>query len=123
MVVFSCKSIEKNSCRRNRNIKNIHIIAFTENLNLNEEGNPVFVFCAFRIYDYLCKVDSMDRNTRYIVRLIFRNKIYSCDGTAFEAFFSQIMQCHNPNFRQVKPQGQYGDRKNDGFDSATGTYY
>ncbi|GHT33087.1 hypothetical protein AGMMS49574_18000 [Bacteroidia bacterium] len=33
------------------------------------------------------------------------------------------MQRHNPNFRQVKPQGQYGDRKNDGFDNTTGTYY
>lgn len=65
----------------------------------------------------------MDKNTRYIARLIFQNKIYSCDGTAFEAFFSQIMMCHNINFRQVKPQGQYGDRKNDGFDSTTGTYY
>jgi hypothetical protein len=65
----------------------------------------------------------MDRNTRYIVRLIFQNKIYSYDGTAFEAFFTQIMQCHNPNFRQVKPQGLFGDRKNDGFDVTTGTYY
>ncbi len=65
----------------------------------------------------------MDRSTRYIVRLIFQNKIYSCDGAAFEVFFTQIMQCHNVNFRQVKPQGPYGDRKNDGFDSNTGTYY
>ena len=65
----------------------------------------------------------MDRNTRYIARLIFQNRIYACDGNAFESFFTQVMQCHNPNFRQVKPQGQYGDRKNDGFDSTTGTYY
>lgn len=33
------------------------------------------------------------------------------------------MQRHNRNFQQVKPQGQYGDRKNDGFDKTTGTYY
>ncbi|HHV84543.1 MAG TPA: hypothetical protein GXX42_01825 [Petrimonas sp.] len=65
----------------------------------------------------------MDRNTRYIVRLIFQNRIYTCDGAAFESFFTQVMQSHNHNFRQVKPQGQYGDRKNDGFDSTTGTYY
>ena len=65
----------------------------------------------------------MDRNTKYIARLIFQNKIYSCDGATFETFFTHIMQCHNPNFRQIKPQGQYGDRKNDGFDSTTGTYY
>jgi hypothetical protein len=65
----------------------------------------------------------MNRNTIYIARLIFQNRIYACDGTAFECFFTQVMQCYNPNFRQVKPQGQYGDRKNDGFDSTTGTYY
>ncbi|MBP1638941.1 MAG: hypothetical protein H6Q17_524 [Bacteroidetes bacterium] len=65
----------------------------------------------------------MDSNTRYIARLMFQNKIYSYDGTAFETFFTQIMQRYNPAFRQVKPQGQYGDRKNDGFDSTTGTYY
>jgi hypothetical protein len=65
----------------------------------------------------------MDRNTRYIARLIFQNRIYACDGATFESFFTQVMQHHNPNFRQVKPQGQYGDRKNDGYDSTTGTYY
>ena len=65
----------------------------------------------------------MDKDCRYIVRLLFQNRIFRCDGAAFEAFFTQIMQCHNQNFRQVKPQGQYGDRKNDGFDSTTGTYY
>jgi hypothetical protein len=65
----------------------------------------------------------MNIGTRYIARLIFQNRIYSCDGSAFEVFFTQVMQRHNPNFRQVKPQGQYGDRKNDGFDNTTGTYY
>ncbi|MDR0573414.1 MAG: hypothetical protein LBG96_05195 [Tannerella sp.] len=65
----------------------------------------------------------MDRSSRYITRLIFQNRIYSCDGGAFESLFTQVMQCHNSNFRQVKPQGQYGDRKNDGFDNTTGTYY
>jgi hypothetical protein len=65
----------------------------------------------------------MDKNTRYIARLIFQNRIYSCDGTVFENFFTLVMQRHNSNFRQVKPQGQYGDRKNDGFDNTTGTYY
>ena len=65
----------------------------------------------------------MNRNTRYIARLLFQNRIYSCDGAAFEHFFTQVMQRYNPNFRQIKPQGPYGDRKNDGFDNTTGTYY
>ncbi|MFC2307782.1 MAG: ABC-three component system protein [Bacteroidota bacterium] len=65
----------------------------------------------------------MDRNTRHIIRLMFQNRIYQYDGVVFEDFFTRIMQCYNRNFHQVKPQGQYGDRKNDGFDSTTGTYY
>ena len=65
----------------------------------------------------------MDSKTRIIARIIFQNRVYSCDGSAFENFFTQVMQCHNPHFRQVRPQGRYGDRKNDGFDHTTGTYY
>lgn len=65
----------------------------------------------------------MDKNTRNIVRLLFQNKVYSYDGAAFETFFTQIMQCHSHHFMPVKPQGQYGDRKNDGFDKTMGTYY
>lgn len=65
----------------------------------------------------------MDRNSKYIARLMFQNKVHACDGTAFETLFTQTMQACNANFEQVKPQGQYGDRKNDGFDSVAGTYY
>jgi len=65
----------------------------------------------------------LDNNKRYIARLVFQNRIYSSDGNEFEKLFTQIMQCCNPNFQQVKPQGKYGDRKNDGFDKTTGTYY
>jgi len=45
------------------------------------------------------------------------------DGQAYENFFIQIMQYAYENFKPVKPQGSYGDRKNDGFDKSTGTYY
>ena len=65
----------------------------------------------------------MTREQKYIAHLMFKNKVYKSDGNAFEAFFSQIMTCANVNFQQVKPQGSIGDRKNDGFDKTTGTYY
>ena len=65
----------------------------------------------------------MDRSLIYIARLLFKTKVYQSDGSAFESLFTQIMQASNHNFQQVKPQGQYGDRKNDGFDKTTGTYY
>lgn len=62
-------------------------------------------------------------NDKYIVRLMLRNKILSAEGSAFESLFSEIMAKHNPNFEQVKPYGNVGDRKNDGFDKTTGEYY
>lgn len=65
----------------------------------------------------------MTREQKYIAHIMFRNKVLQSYGNAFEAFFSQIMTCANVNFQQVKPQGSIGDRKNDGFDKTTGTYY
>lgn len=65
----------------------------------------------------------MRKDFRYIARILFQLKIYTFDGTTFEAFFTQIMQYQNPDFMQVKPQGKDGDEKCDGFDKNTGTFY
>jgi hypothetical protein len=65
----------------------------------------------------------MNREEKYIARIILENKILSSDGQAYEDLFARIMEKKNPNFRRVKPQGQIGDKKNDGFDKTTGTYY
>lgn len=65
----------------------------------------------------------MTREQKFMAHLIFRNKISESDGSAFEALFTRIMTCANPSFQQVKPQGRIGDKKNDGFDSLSGTYY
>ena len=65
----------------------------------------------------------MTRDEKYIARLLFKTKIYESDKQAYEDFFVRVMQNSNPNFQPVKAQGQYGDRKNDGFDKVTGKYY
>lgn len=54
---------------------------------------------------------------------LFQLKIHQKEGQEFENFFSKIMTYYNPNFEQVKPQGKFGDRKNDGFDKEKGVYY
>lgn len=59
----------------------------------------------------------------YIQNLRFKLRVYQSDGQAYEDFFSQIMLKRYPDFRQVKPQGVWGDRKNDGFIPSTGTYH
>jgi hypothetical protein len=65
----------------------------------------------------------MTLEEKYIARIMLKNKILSSDGQAYENLFCQIMRLHNPNFQAIKPQGSFGDRKNDGFDKTTGTYY
>lgn len=62
-------------------------------------------------------------NEKYMARIMLKNKILSADAQTFETLFTLIMQKVNCNFEQVKPYGNIGDWKNDGFDKTTGTYY
>jgi hypothetical protein len=65
----------------------------------------------------------MDLNQKQIARLMFRNRILKASGNEFEAMFTQIMSAARSDFRQVKPQGTFGDRKNDGFEPTSGRYF
>ncbi len=65
----------------------------------------------------------MNSQQRQIARLVFQNKILKATGTAFEDIFTQIMDFGESGFRQIKPQGQTGDRKNDGYIKDTGTFF
>lgn len=65
----------------------------------------------------------MNRDERALARFMFKYKVLTSDGQAYEDFFVDIMQRGNTNFIGVKPQGKIGDRKNDGYDKKTGCYY
>lgn len=65
----------------------------------------------------------MDFNKQYLYKKFFKQRILEYNGQAFEDFFVQVMEKHNPNFQPVKAFGCIGDKKNDGFDKTTGTYY
>ena len=60
---------------------------------------------------------------KYYARKLFKLEVYSRNGQSFENFFTSVMQFHNSNFTPVKPQGIFGDRKNDGFIKPEGKYY
>lgn len=60
---------------------------------------------------------------KYIARMMLQNKIYACSGQAYEDLFGQVMQRSNANFELVKAHGNSGDKKNDGFDKGSGTFY
>ena len=65
----------------------------------------------------------LSREEKLIARKLFQLEIHKRSGQAYEDFFVRIMQLSFPEFIPVKPQGQYGDRKNDGFIKSTGQYY
>lgn len=52
-----------------------------------------------------------------------KTKIYQCNGQEFENFFTEVMKLINPNHRNPKPRGSFGDGKCDGFLQETGEYY
>lgn len=65
----------------------------------------------------------MDRDEKYLIRIMFQNKIYSSDAQEFENLFTKIMQYRYNDFRAVKPQGSLGDMKNDGYLIDDGAFY
>lgn len=65
----------------------------------------------------------MTREEKHISRILFKNKIHEADGQKFEDLFSAIMNYKEPDFTQIKPWGNIGDRKNDGCILSKGIYF
>ncbi|MBF0102349.1 MAG: hypothetical protein HQK77_15715 [Desulfobacterales bacterium] len=65
----------------------------------------------------------MNVQEKTIARILFQNKILKADGQAFEDIFTAIMNYAEPGFQSIKPWGNIGDRKNDGYIKAKGIFY
>lgn len=65
----------------------------------------------------------MTRDEKHISRILFKNKIHEADGQKFEDLFSAIMNYKESDFTQIKPWGNIGDRKNDGYIRSKGIYF
>ena len=65
----------------------------------------------------------MNSREKAVARKFFKNRILEANGQAFEDLFTRIMSLAIPGFKPVKPHGNIGDRKNDGYVEATQTYY
>jgi hypothetical protein len=68
-------------------------------------------------------VTEMSPEEKALARMKFQNAIYRSDGQAFEDLFVSIMSSAYSGFKAVKPQGKFGDRKNDGYVRDQGVYY
>lgn len=65
----------------------------------------------------------MNRNEKYISRVMFKLKVHESEGQKYEDLFVHVMTKSNTNFEPVKAYGNIGDKKNDGFDRTAGKYY
>lgn len=65
----------------------------------------------------------MNVQERSVARILFKNKIHEANGQAFEDIFTQTMYYAHEGFQAIKPWGNIGDRKNDGYIKSEGTYY
>jgi len=59
----------------------------------------------------------------YGYELQFRLKFAEGRGIAFQDFFNDLMERRDPGFRRVRPWGNQGDRKNDGWSPASRTLF
>ncbi len=65
----------------------------------------------------------MDAQEKALARNLFKLKIHEADGQKFESIFTAIMNYTEPEFQQIKPWGNIGDRKNDGYIKSKGIYF
>ena len=60
---------------------------------------------------------------RFFARALLELRLRQSRGTAFEHLFVAVMQRRFAGFTPIEPFGSIGDRKNDGYVPATGTFY
>lgn len=65
----------------------------------------------------------MNTQEKTLARQLFQNKILKADGQTFEDLFSFIMNYAEPDFQSIKPWGNIGDRKNDGYIASKGVFF
>lgn len=65
----------------------------------------------------------MNDQEKTLARQLFQNKILKADGQAFEDIFTAIMNYAEADFQAIKPWGNIGDRKNDGYIKTKGVFF
>ena len=65
----------------------------------------------------------MNNQEKALARNQFKLKIHEANGQAFEDIFTVIMNYAEPDFQSIKPWGNIGDRKNDGYIKSKGIFF
>jgi len=65
----------------------------------------------------------MNSQEKALARNQFKLKIHEANGQAFEDIFTAIMNYVESDFQSIKPWGNIGDRKNDGYIKSKGIFF
>lgn len=65
----------------------------------------------------------MNTQEKALARKFFKLKIHESNGQAFEDLFTAIMNYRETDFQAIKPWGNIGDRKNDGYIKSKGIFF
>ncbi len=65
----------------------------------------------------------MNNQEKALARKLFKLKIHEANGQAFEDIFTAIMNYIETDFQSIKPWGNIGDRKNDGYIKSKGVFF
>ncbi|MBK9262925.1 MAG: hypothetical protein IPM54_24365 [Polyangiaceae bacterium] len=64
-----------------------------------------------------------NRRERFFARQIFELRVRRAKGEAFQELFNAVLQLRYPDFIPMRPYGDVGDRKNDGYLRNSGTFF
>lgn len=67
--------------------------------------------------------NAMDATSKLIARNMFKLRVHEAKGTAFQKLFEKVMVYRSSGFTPIKPHGNIGDRKNDGYIRSEGRYF
>ncbi len=65
----------------------------------------------------------MNSQEKALARNQFKLKIHEANGQAFEDLFTSIMNYAEQDFQAIRPWGNIGDRKNDGYIESKGIFF
>jgi len=65
----------------------------------------------------------MNNQEKALARKLFKLKIHEANGQKFEDIFTAIINYVEPDFQSIKPWGNIGDRKNDGYIKSKGIFF
>ena len=87
------------------------------------EKRPDFKRLDISLDGFILVPMELTREEAHYARVEFQLLIYQSNGQQYQDLFVRVMSDRRPGFKAIKPHGNQGDRKNDGYEPKEGRYY